>query len=62
MEKLKKHDIQNAGFIYTLFRNSCKLENGYKKDLGTLGRDLRQVHLYLPSFIYFKIQGYSHRR
>ena len=43
MEKLKKHDIQNAGFIYTLFRNSCKFEDGYKKDLATLGRDLRNV-------------------
>ena len=43
--KMAKYEIQNGGFIYMLFRNSCKYENshGYKKDMAVLGRDMRNV-------------------
>lgn len=42
-KKLEKHEIQNGGFIYTLYRNCCKYDGQYKKELKILGRNYQNV-------------------
>ena len=45
-KKMEGHDMQNGGLLYQLYRNSCKFDSRYLKDLGILGRDLKNVSLY----------------
>jgi len=44
MKKMEAHELQNGGYLYMLYRNSCKFEKrGYLKDLSILGRDMKNV-------------------
>ena len=36
-------EIQNGGFLYQLYRNSCKYDGQYKKELKILGRNYQNV-------------------
>jgi len=42
-KKLEKMEIQNGGFLYQLYRNSCKYDGQYKKELKILGRNYQNV-------------------